>query len=160
MSGSDDRNISRDLAEDERWLASLATPTPSNRTVDRVKSAIRAELTADRQPEYSPRRDSLVYRLAGALAAAALLAAAVGLIEFVVRTDESPSYDVILAFNEVADDLSDDDALAALRLDLERYASHVEADAVSEWLTPASGDGDVLEQFEAILTEVDTTYDG
>jgi len=160
MSGSDDPNISRELAEHERWLASLATPAPSDRTVDRIKSAVRAELGADRRPDRLPRRDSLVYRLAGALAAAAVLAAAVGLIEFVVPTADSPAYDVIVAFNKVADDLSDDDALAALRLDLEQYASRAEADAASEWLTPVSDNGDVLEQFEAILTESGATYDG
>ena len=160
MSGSDDQNISRDLAENERWLASLATPSPSSRTIERVKSAVRAELAADRRPDRLPRRDSLVYRLAGALAAAAVLAAAVGLIEFVATTDESPGYDVIVAFNQVADDLSDDDALAALRLDLERYASRAEVDVVSERLTPMPSNGDVLEQFEAILTESGATYDG
>jgi len=160
MSGSDDPNISRELAEHERWLASLATPAPSNRTIERIKLAVRAELAADRRPDRSPRRDSPIYRLVGALAAAAVLAAAVGLIEFVVPTDDSPAYDVIVVFNQVADDLSDDDALASLRLDLERYASRAEADAASEWLTPVSGSGDVLEQFEAILTESGATYDG
>jgi len=160
VSGSDDPNISRDLAEHERWLASLATPAPSRRTLERIKSAVRAELAADRRPDHSPRRDSLVYRLAGALAAAAVLAAAVGLIEYVAPTDDSPGYDVIVAFNQVADELSDEDALAALRLDLERYASRAEADAASEWLTPVSGNGDVLEQFEAILTDSGATYDG
>ncbi|HUW84152.1 MAG TPA: hypothetical protein VMZ31_15310 [Phycisphaerae bacterium] len=160
MSGSDDPNIPRELAEHERWLASFPTPAPSDRTIERVKSAVRAELAADRRRDRSPRRDSLTYRLAGALAAAAVLAAAVGLIEFVVPTGDSPAYDMVAMFGEVADDLSDQDALASLRLDLERYASRVEADAASEWLTPASGNGDVLEQFEAILTESDATYDG
>ena len=160
MSGSDDPNISRELAEHERWLALLATPAPSSGTVERIKSAVRAELAAAGQQERLPRRDSLVYRLAGALAAAAVLAAAVGLIEFVATTDESPGYDVIVAFNQVADDLSDDDALAVLRLDLEQYASRAEADVASERLTPVSGNGDVLEQFEAILTESGATYDG
>ena len=160
MSGSEDPNILRELAEHERWLASLATPAPSSRTIERIKSAVRAELAADSRLLRSPRRASLTYRLAGALAAAAVLAAAVGVFEFVLRNDDSPGYDMVAIFDEVADDLGEQDALASLRLDLDRYASRVEANGASGSLTPASGNGDVLEQFEAILTQSGATYDG
>jgi hypothetical protein len=160
MNASNDANTSGKLAEDERWLASFPTPSPSTAAVERIKSAVRTELAAENRHDRSARRDPAIYRLVGALAAAAVLAAAVGLIEFVAPTGKATGYDVIAAFSQVADDLSSEDALASLRLDLERYTSRVEADAASQWLAPASGSDDVLEQFESILSETDATYDG
>jgi hypothetical protein len=69
-------------AADEMWLAEISTPQPDARKLAGVKAAVRAELAAESQHLAWKRHSSLLFRTAGVLSAAAVIALAVGVIYF------------------------------------------------------------------------------
>ncbi|MFQ6048008.1 MAG: hypothetical protein ACE5K7_01430 [Phycisphaerae bacterium] len=119
------------MPDDQHWLASFPTPAPSAQCLQRIKSAIRTELSRATHDTEPPRPQPAIYRLLAALAAAAVLAAAVGTIRFV--SPEQPaaspagSIELFLASLDALIQQQDQN-LAALQQDLQRFEAELLVD--------------------------------
>ena len=83
------RPLDEEPARNEVWLAGFPAPAPSAAALASVKAAVRAELSRPADAAHTPRVHPVTWRtsgpwsrLAGAFAAAALIAISVGVIRF------------------------------------------------------------------------------
>lgn len=100
------------LAIQEEWLSGFTTPEPAPETIRRVKLAVRQALKrTDR---------SVVYRIAGAMSAAAVLVFAIGIGRFSVRAPATAPTALPVGENFVDawTEVEQDGAVAALKADM------------------------------------------
>lgn len=167
MNQAHEPNIDPELRDNERWLAALPSPQPSARTIQRIKSALRAELLRRRHltPHLRlPQPSSPLQRVAAALAAAAMLAVAVGLITVMIpRAGRSPApADPVDLFVASLDSVvqPQDSPLASLRQELQGYEAQLAAD-LGDAARPSETDlPNLWEEFDSLLETNDQTWEG
>ena len=145
-----------DLAENERWLASFSTPSPSAAVIRRTKAALRAELARQARP------DSLNGLVAAGLAVAAMLVLAVGLMRFAAPWRDPDAIDAMDLFAASLESVMDqqDLELTVLQEDVAEYEAQLVADlsGAGGWLEPYGAE--LLEATNGLVNDQDAPAAG